>query len=148
MFTGDLERDIITNPFFFGKEKIYLRAQIARISHGTTVVPRGLFALEEAEEEGAPQKEIKPVDREDEEAGFVHPETEDQCSLDNWLHFPKAILLNNRTDHLMPEVPEGVEAEPEDLLKEIVKKDPYVDRLKAVSEDEGGVSWTVRIKGE
>ena len=54
MFTGDLERDIITNPFFFGKEKIYLRAQIARISHGTTVVPRGLFALEEAEEEGAP----------------------------------------------------------------------------------------------
>ena len=143
-----MERDIITNPFFFGKEKIYLRAQIARISHGTTVVPRGLFALEEAEEEGAPQKEIKPVDREDEEAGFVHPETENQCSLANWLHFPKAILLNNRTDHLMPEVPEGVEAEPEDLLKEIVKKDPYVDRLKPVSDDEGGVSWTVRLKGE
>ena len=52
------------------------------------------------------------------------------------------------SDHLMPEVPEGVEAEPEDLLKEIVKKDPYVDRLKAVSEDEGEVSWTVRLKGE
>jgi radial spoke head protein 4/6 len=26
MFTGDLERTIFTNPFFFGKEKHYLRA--------------------------------------------------------------------------------------------------------------------------
>lgn len=26
LFTGDLERDIITNPFFFRKEKHYLRA--------------------------------------------------------------------------------------------------------------------------
>lgn len=26
LFSGDLERDIFTNPFFFGKEKIYLRA--------------------------------------------------------------------------------------------------------------------------
>lgn len=26
LLTGDLERDIITNPFFFGKEKNYLRA--------------------------------------------------------------------------------------------------------------------------
>lgn len=31
-FSGDLERKIITNPFFFGKEKHYLRAQIARIA--------------------------------------------------------------------------------------------------------------------
>ena len=28
MFTGDLERTIFTNPFFVGKEKHYLRAQI------------------------------------------------------------------------------------------------------------------------
>jgi hypothetical protein len=26
LLTGDLERDIYTNPFFFGKEKNYLRA--------------------------------------------------------------------------------------------------------------------------
>jgi len=26
LFTGDLERPIISNPFFFGKEKHYLRA--------------------------------------------------------------------------------------------------------------------------
>jgi len=26
LFTGDLEKDIISNPFFHGKEKHYLRA--------------------------------------------------------------------------------------------------------------------------
>jgi len=31
LFTGDLERSIFTNPFFFGKEKHYLRAQLSRI---------------------------------------------------------------------------------------------------------------------
>lgn len=41
MFTGDLERPIYTNPFFFGQEKHYLRAQIARIMHTTTLFPRG-----------------------------------------------------------------------------------------------------------
>jgi radial spoke head protein 4A len=43
LFTGDLERDIITNPFFKAKEKNYLRAQIARISHATTLTPKGLY---------------------------------------------------------------------------------------------------------
>lgn len=42
-FTGDLERKIITNPFFFKTEKSYLRAQIARIVHSTTIIPRGMF---------------------------------------------------------------------------------------------------------
>jgi len=45
LLTGNLERDIITNPFFFGKEKHYLRAQIARIFHGTTVVANGMNKL-------------------------------------------------------------------------------------------------------
>ena len=45
MFSGDLERTIFTNPFFFGKEKNYLRAQIARISFSTSLCPVGLFRL-------------------------------------------------------------------------------------------------------
>jgi len=47
LFTGDLDRTIYTNPYFFGKEKDYLRAQIARISHSTTLVPKGLWKLGE-----------------------------------------------------------------------------------------------------
>ena len=38
-FTGDLERQIYTNPYFKGKEKHYLRCQISRIYHGTKLVP-------------------------------------------------------------------------------------------------------------
>ncbi|MFS8160197.1 MAG: hypothetical protein ACMG6E_08310 [Candidatus Roizmanbacteria bacterium] len=49
-FTGDLERSIITNPFFFGKEKHFLRAQISRISHTTTLVPKGIYKLTEDNE--------------------------------------------------------------------------------------------------
>jgi radial spoke head protein 4/6 len=45
LFSGDLERTIYTNPFFFGKEKNYVRAQIARISHSTTLCPKEEFKL-------------------------------------------------------------------------------------------------------
>jgi hypothetical protein len=47
LFTGDLERSIFTNPFFFGKEKHYLRAQISRIYYSTTLCPKGLFRTTE-----------------------------------------------------------------------------------------------------
>ena len=42
-FTGDLDRDIITNPFYFRKEKHFLRAQIARITMTTTLVPARVY---------------------------------------------------------------------------------------------------------
>ena len=35
LFTGHLEKQVVTNPFFPGKEKNLLRAQIARISFAT-----------------------------------------------------------------------------------------------------------------
>ena len=49
LFTGDLERPIFTNPFFFGKEKHYLRAQLSRIIHSTSLLPKGVMKLEEDE---------------------------------------------------------------------------------------------------
>lgn len=35
IFSGELEGNIYTNPFYFEKEKVYLRAQIARINQST-----------------------------------------------------------------------------------------------------------------
>lgn len=151
LFTGNLEREIVTNPFFFGREKHYLRAQIARISHGTTVVPKGLNKLGEAEE-GQPQLEIEPVDQENEEEKFKQPETEDQTDPNNWLHLPKAILNNNRTGHLEPVPEEGDETEPQVLLNRILAKDPYNPRLKTITEDnqidELGIAWTIKLHGQ
>ena len=43
LFSGNTKREIHTNPYFFGKEEIYLRAQIARISHSTTLAPKGYY---------------------------------------------------------------------------------------------------------
>jgi len=45
LFTGDLNRKIITNPFFFKTEKEHLRATIARISFSTTLVPAKIYRL-------------------------------------------------------------------------------------------------------
>jgi len=46
-FSGDLEKKIITNPFFFKREKNFLRAQISRISFSTTLAPKGVFKTNE-----------------------------------------------------------------------------------------------------
>ena len=50
LFTGNLDRQIYTNPYFFGQEKHYLRAQISRIIHSTTLFPKGLMRKVEDEE--------------------------------------------------------------------------------------------------
>ena len=41
--SGNLDAKIFTNPFYFETEKTYLRAQIARITQSTTLVPKGLY---------------------------------------------------------------------------------------------------------
>lgn len=146
VFTGDLERKIITNPFFHGKEKHYLRAQIARIHHGTTLVPFGLYRPTEDD-----AKEIENVEADDEENKYI-PQTENQVKLSNWCHYPKSILLNCRTGHMDPEVPEGMDIEPEELLKQIEAKDPYDARLKPITTDsqvEKGIpAWKSRVYGD
>jgi hypothetical protein len=42
-FSGDLDRKIVTNPFYFKTEKELLRSTIARISFSTTLIPKGVY---------------------------------------------------------------------------------------------------------
>lgn len=128
MFSGNLERTIFTNPFFFGKEKHYLRAQIARISHSTTLCPTGQFRLQEES-----TKEIE--ENLPEEGDLLKPTTNEMKSASMWCHYTVGILKNCRTAHLDPEVPEGMDIEPEELLKQIEDKDPYEPRLKSIGDD-------------
>ena len=51
LFTGDLDAEIITFPPFPGKERNYLRAQLARISAGTQISPSNYYTTGEEEEE-------------------------------------------------------------------------------------------------
>jgi len=42
-----LNKEIASYPPFDGKEKHFLKAQITRITHATTLTPRGLYKQDE-----------------------------------------------------------------------------------------------------
>jgi hypothetical protein len=110
LFTGDLERPIFTNPFFFGKEKHFLRAQISRIAHSTSIVPKGLHKTVEDNE-----REIEDFVPEDpSQAPQINVHTLSKA--EGWVHHTPNILLNGRVSHADPE------NLPEDADPEVVKK--------------------------
>jgi len=47
IISGNLNSSINTNPIFPGKERHFLRAQIGRITYGTSIVPKGLIEIDE-----------------------------------------------------------------------------------------------------
>jgi hypothetical protein len=73
-----------------------------------------------------------------------------------WVHHTVGILKNNRTSHMDPEVPEGMDIEPEELLRQIEAKDPYEARLKdigldapvVVSKNQKIMPWVVKEMGD
>lgn len=145
-FTGDINRKIYTNPFYFETEKVYLRAQIARISFSTTLIPKGLYKLQEQEE--GESREIEENVPEDEEQVYK-PTTKDMGWIDNWLHFTPSILKQGRLTHMEGKPLEGEEeVEPEELMAREVKKDPWEPRLKPITQDSktrgGAPAWVVR----
>lgn len=54
--TGNLNGEVITTPPFPGKERHFLRAQLARIFHATALSPKGLYEMTEEEGEKADVK--------------------------------------------------------------------------------------------
>jgi len=83
MFTGNLDAEVVSNPSFVGKEKELLRAQIARMTLATTLVPKGLFKkVEDNEREiaDAPEEEKKM------------PSFEQLTQLDTWCHYTQSVL--------------------------------------------------------
>lgn len=158
LFTGDLERPIFTNPFFFGKEKHYLRAQLSRIIHSTTLLPVGVMKLEE--DEGA-ERLFQVVPNEGEEdKPFVMPTTNQMANSKMWVHAKPNILINGRCSHIPPEdpgdLPEGEEFDPEEAKRQLEASDPYDPLLKKITDDclvSTGAkaktsSWSVRICGD
>lgn len=151
LFTGDLERDIYTNPFFFGKEKIYLRAQIARMTQSTVLLPKGVMRTVEDNE-----REIE--DNAPEEGDMVYPSTKQMSSPAMWVHKNLNILLNCRTAHAEPEDPGDEEGnwDPDEAKKQIEAADPYEPRLKSIEKDSQiqltksmkQSPWVVRMCGD
>lgn len=137
-FSGDLDRVITTNPFFFKKESFYLRAQIARIHHSTLLVPKRVYRFVEEStteiEENVPDEGPIPI-----------PSTDMMADPSFWCHFSNSILKCGRTVLMEPEPAEGDERDPEEIKKELEKLDPSEARLKPITDDDtirGGLpSW-------
>lgn len=125
LFTGDLEAKMYTNPHFIGREKHYLRAQIGRISHATTIVPSGMYEVNEEE-----QAEIGPTEE------YVIPDTPDLASLDAWSHYTPNILKNCRISHPAPIPPEDTEITEEEMMEAILAQDPVIERIRTIDQDE------------
>lgn len=98
-FTGNLDRQIFTNPFFVGSEKLYLRAQIARMVQSTTLCPRGLYRTVEDND-----KEIE--ENTPDEGELQMPSTISMGKAENWVHYNQNILRIGRVSHMEPEQPE------------------------------------------
>jgi len=125
IFTGNLENKIYSNPTFDGVEKHYLRCIIARIYHGTKLVPNiNHYVIEDPEN---PYKQLTPAEK-------LKPFTYNELiNNKNWIHYPPSILNNGRVSHIIEDPPEGIE--PEDWRKKKIAEDPFEKRMKSISED-------------
>jgi len=150
LFSGELDRYIYTNPFFFGQEKIYLRAQIARITQSTVLIPKGVMRTVEDND-----RDIE--DNAPEEGDLVLPTTHAMADPAMWVHKNLNILKNCRTAHADPEEPEGAEDwDAEVEKKKIEDADPYDPRLKQITKDcqialtktTKQCPWVVRLCGD
>ena len=124
-FTGNLENKIYSNPTFNGQEKHLLRCIIARIYHGTKLVPSiNHYTIEDPE---SPFKPLTPAEKP------KQLKYDDLINMENWIHYPPGILICGRVSHLTEEVPEGID--PDEYKKQVIAKDPFDKRMKKISED-------------
>ena len=124
-FTGNLENPIYSNPSFIGQEKHFLRCIIARIYHGTKLVPSlNHYTIEDPE---SPFKPLTPAEKP------KQLKLNDLINLETWIHYPPGILNCGRVSHMTEEVPEGMD--PDEFKKQVIAKDPFDKRMKKISED-------------
>lgn len=83
LFNGQVDAEVVSNPHFTGKEKDLLRAQIARITQTTSIIPTGYYKMQEDGE-----REIVDIPEEERKL----PTFEQLKLLENWCHFSPNIL--------------------------------------------------------
>ena len=125
IFTGELDRPIVSNPAFKGQEKHYLRCQIARIYHAAKLVPSvNHYVVED------PESQYKPLAPAEKQKPFTN---EELTNLKTWIHFPPGILKCGRVSHII-EPPDNVD--PDEYKKRVLFADPFDKRIKPVTDDD------------
>merc|ERR1719265_667830 len=140
IMTGNLEADVLTMPFFPGKEKHFLRAQIARISSASCLAVAGYL---QADDEGGSDKVTEAPD-------FEFPE--ELTTQDKWVHSHVFIHKNGCTKWADPD-----SIEDEDLRKKVEQDredEPPRGPLQEIAKDvpglEDGISkdWIIKQTGD
>lgn len=136
--SGDLNAQINSNPSFPGKERHFLRAQLARIFSATTIAPKGLFEIDE-------ETNLMKFAEE-----FAMPGTDELKSLENWSNVATSILKNGRTAYVAPT---DLDEEARDAyLADMGEKDPQVERFRALNEQAPilgmETSWISKVCGD
>jgi len=128
-FTGEPTADVRCYPPFPGVEKDYLRAQIARIVHGTTLCPTGKYRQGE-------EGEVEEVSKDEED--YVPLNSAAMGVPSSWCHFYKGILMVGRTTNL----PQPEEEEPEEG-EDPKPRGPEPEPEKAVLMPVTGGDWSL-----
>eukprot|EP00892_Ulva_mutabilis_P000881 jgi/Ulvmu1/10794/UM069_0028.1 len=111
LLTGDLDSVVGGFPAFPGRERHYLRAQVSRIAHATTLCPKGLYTMPEEAEEPEANEEYTALS-----AALMR----DPASWCHWAPHIKAMGVT-----VLPEVPEpDDEDNPPVLLPEQTETGP------------------------
>jgi radial spoke head protein 4/6 len=139
IFTGNLNAEINSTPPFPGKERHLLRAQLARITHGAAIIPKGLI---EVDEETGKEKFAEE---------FTMPTAPEEVkSLEIWGHQHPILLQAGRVTHIAP--PTMNEEEKEEYLGKLAETDAPVDRFRALNEDQPmpglEFSWLSKVAGD
>jgi len=122
--TGDLKASVLGFPRFPYGEAVYLRAQIARISHSTSIIPEGVFTIDPEDEEAVPEA--------NEEYKAKHTLVMDNPK--NWVHARQALLKIGRcTQSAIEEEEEEDEGDKPPKSEEELEKPPK--RLTSISSD-------------
>lgn len=151
VMTGNLNATVPTNPPFPGQERHFLRAQLARIFHATTLHPKGMFNMEALDDtEGAPEV-MKVVE------DFQFPASEDLKAVETWGNTYPQILNAGTASHIAPA---GIEDDAE-WRETMEAKEPTGERFRSAAEhkgmpgtgqgppeDPGHVAWTSKAAGD
>jgi len=128
--TGNLNAPVNSVPPFPGKERHYLRAQLARLQHTTQLVPKDLFVIDE-------ETNAQKFNEE-----YAVP---DLKSLENWSHLHPLILKAGRCTILEPV---GMDDEAkEEYMNKANETDPTKPRFNPANEDsevQKQPAWTTK----
>lgn len=139
VMSGDLNASIESNPPFPGKERHFLRAQLARIFAATQIAPKGLYEIDE---------ETNKVKMSEE---FALPSTDELKTLEAWGNTQASILKVGRTSH---HAPEGLEDEAKEayLAEQEASGDTPAERFRALVEHTAmpgmETAWLSKVVGD